>query len=134
MAFWSRRNEYDAYDSDGYYEEVEPAVTATSTTPEMTPPPAPAPATGTGLSLGGNNIELKVVRPESFEEVTTVADHLLAGCTVFLNLEATDKAVARRLMDFIGGVAYVHRCQIKPVSNTTYIISASNVDVTETQM
>ena len=120
MAFWSRRNEYDAYDSDGYYEEVQPT-------------PAPAAPT-TGLSLGGNNIELKVVRPESFEDVTTVADYLLAGCTVFMNLEATDKAVARRLMDFLGGVAYVNRCQIKPVSNTTYIISASNVDVSDTQI
>lgn len=127
MAFWSRRNEYDVYDSDGYYEGVEPTATPAAT-------PAPAPAASTGLALGGNNIELKVVRPESFEEVTTVADHLLAGCTVFLNLEATDKAVARRLMDFLGGVAYVHRCQIKPVSNTTYIISANNVDVTDTQM
>ena len=128
MAFWSRRNEYDAYDSDGYYEEVQPTP---APAPEATPAPA---APTTGLSLGGNNIELKVVRPESFEDVTTVADYLLAGCTVFMNLEATDKVVARRLMDFLGGVAYVNRCQIKPVSNTTYIISASNVDVSDTQI
>ena len=129
MAFWSRRNEYDAYDSDGYYEEVEPTVA-----PVEEPAPAPATPATPGLSLGGNNIELKVVRPESFEDVTTVADYLLSGCTVFMNLEATDKAVARRLMDFLGGVAYVNRCQIKPVSNTTYIISANNVDVSDTQM
>lgn len=130
MAFWSRRNEYEAYDSDGYYEEVQP----TATTPVEEPETAPATPATPGLSLGGNNIELKVVRPETFEDVTTVADYLLSGCTVFLNLEATDKAIARRLMDFLGGVAYVNRCQIKPVSNTTYIISASNVDVSDTQI
>ena len=81
MAFWSRRNEYDAYDNDGYYEEVEPTVA-----PVEEPAPAPAAPATPGLSLGGNNIELKVVRPESFEDVTTVADYLLSGCTVFMNL------------------------------------------------
>ena len=41
-------------------------------------------------SIEGNNIELKVIRPESINEVSTIADHLLSGCTVVLNLELLD--------------------------------------------
>ena len=39
------------------------------------------------LQEGGSNIELKVVRPESYGEVGTIADYLLANCTVVINFE-----------------------------------------------
>lgn len=121
MALWSKKNEYDAYDNDGYYEQ----------TPAKPAAEAPAAAAPGGLSLGGNNIELKVVRPESFAEVSGVADYLLSGCTVFLNLEATEKEVARRILDFLSGVAYANHGQMKKVAASTFIISPNNVDVSE---
>ena len=37
-----------------------------------------------------SGVELKVIRPESYEEVRTVADNLIAGCTVVLNVEAQE--------------------------------------------
>ena len=86
-----------------------------------------------GVSLGGSSIELKVVRPEHFEEVSTIADHLLSGRTVVLNLEAAAKDVARRMIDFLSGVAYSIEGQIKRVANSTYIITPNNVDVSEGQ-
>ena len=39
-------------------------------------------------------IELKVVRPVSFDEVSTIADYLLDGCTVVLNLELNVDGIA----------------------------------------
>ena len=84
-----------------------------------------------GVSLGGSSIELKVVRPENFEDVPDIADHLLSGRTVVLNLEATSKEVARRMLDFLSGVAYSIEGQIKRVANTTYIITPNNVDVSD---
>jgi cell division inhibitor SepF len=121
MALWSKKNELDAYDSDGYYEETAPKAV----------PETPAPSSPVGLSLGGNNIELKVVRPESYQEVSTVADYLLQGCTVFLNLEATDKDISRRILDFLSGVSYARGGNMKRVAASTYIVSPNNVDVSE---
>ena len=75
------------------------------------------------------NIELKVVRPESFGEITTIADHLLADCTVVLNLELLDKASSLRMLDFLNGITYSKEGEIKKVAQSTYIITPHNVDV-----
>lgn len=79
-------------------------------------------------------IELKVVRPENYASVTEIADHLLAHRTVVLNLEATNKEVAKRLIDFLAGVAYSIDGQLKNVANNTYIITPCNVDVAESKV
>ncbi len=87
-----------------------------------------------GVNLGGSSIELKVVRPERFEDVSSIADHLLGGRTVVLNLEAAEPSVCRRLIDFLSGVAYSIDGQLKRVANSTYIITPNNVDVSESAM
>lgn len=75
--------------------------------------------------------QLKVilVKPEHFEDASTIADHLNEKRTVVLNLESTNKDVARRLVDFLSGVAYANNGQIKRVANSTFIITPYNVDV-----
>lgn len=78
-----------------------------------------------------SNIELKVVRPESFAEVGTIADHLLAGCTVVLNSESLDDQSKFRMLDFLNGVTYSTDGEIKQVSATTFIITPNNVDVSD---
>ena len=88
--------------------------------------PAPAPS-----SIEGSNIALKVVRPESFDEVSTIADYLIEGCTVVLNMELMDKATTIRMLDFLNGVTYSTDGDIKNVSKSTYIITPHNVDVSD---
>ncbi len=119
MAFWNtgKKNEYDEYDNDGYF-----APGNEQADEDMN---------DSGLGISGGNIELKVVRPETFGEVSTIADYLIHGCTVFLNLEATDKDVSRRILDFLSGVAYGMEGQMKRVAASTFIISPKNVDVSE---
>lgn len=78
-----------------------------------------------------SNIELKVVRPESFAEVGTIADHLLAGCTVVINFEQLDDQSKFRMLDFLNGVTYSTDGEIKQVSQTTFIITPNNVDVSD---
>ncbi len=91
--------------------------------------------TGMDISADSNStIELKVVRPENYASVTEIADHLLSHRTVVLNLEATNKEVAKRLIDFLAGVAYSIDGQLKNVSNNTYIITPCNVDVAESKV
>lgn len=77
-------------------------------------------------------VELKVIRPESYEEVRTVADNLIAGCTVVLNVEALDKPVIFRMLDFLNGVTYCQDGEIKRVAPSTFIITPHNdVDISD---
>jgi cell division inhibitor SepF len=80
-------------------------------------------------SIEGNNIELKVVRPESINEAIAVADYLIAGCTVVLNLEALDEDIIERMLDFLNGVSYVIGGDIKNVSPGTFIITPSGINI-----
>ena len=78
-----------------------------------------------------SNIELKVVRPESFEEVSDIANYLLDGCTVVLNVEVLDKPSTIRMLDFLNGVTYSRDGDIKKVSQSTYIITPNGIDISE---
>ena len=70
-----------------------------------------------------------LVKPERFDDAPSIADHLNAKRTVVLNLESTSKDVARRLVDFLSGVAYANNGQLKRVANSTFIITPFNVDI-----
>jgi cell division inhibitor SepF len=74
-------------------------------------------------------LQVVLVKPERYEEAAAIADHLNDRRTVVLNLEGTNRDIARRLLDFLSGVAYANNGQIKRVANSTYIITPYNVDV-----
>ena len=74
-------------------------------------------------------LQVVLVKPEKFDEAAAIADNLNEKRTVVLNLESTNRDVARRLLDFLSGVAYASNGQIKRVANSTYIITPYNVDV-----
>lgn len=80
-------------------------------------------------SIEGNNIELKVVRPESIDEIFSIADYLIDGCTVVLNLEMLDSGVITRMLDFLNGVTYTKGGEIKNVSQGTYIITPDGINI-----
>ena len=74
-------------------------------------------------------LQVVLCKPEKYEEAAAIADNLNAKRTVVLNLESTNRDIARRLLDFLSGVAYANNGQIKRVANSTYIITPYNVDV-----
>lgn len=74
-------------------------------------------------------LQVVLVKPERYEEAAAIADNLNEKRTVVLNLESTNRDIARRLLDFLSGVAYANNGQIKRVANSTYIITPYNVDV-----
>ena len=74
-------------------------------------------------------LQVVLVKPEKFENASDIADHLRDKRTVVLNLESTNKDIARRLIDFLSGVAYAQEGKIKKISAATYIITPYNVDI-----
>lgn len=76
-------------------------------------------------------LRVSIFKPERFgEETRSIADELMKTHTVVLNLEDTNKDMARRILDFLSGVAYANNGKIKRVATNTYIIIPSNVDLT----
>ena len=74
-------------------------------------------------------LQVVLVKPTRFENASEIADHLRDKRTVVLNLEQTDKNIARRLIDFLSGVAYANEGTIKKVALSTYIITPYNVEI-----
>ena len=74
-------------------------------------------------------LQVVIVKPEKFEDASAIADHLNDKHTVVLNLEVCSKDISRRLIDFLSGVAYANRGQIKKVANSTFIITPYHVDI-----
>jgi len=74
-------------------------------------------------------LQVVLVKPEKFEDASAIADHLRDRRTVVLNLESTNKEIARRVLDFLAGAAYINEGKIKKVAVSTYIITPYNVDI-----
>ena len=74
-------------------------------------------------------LKVVLVKPERFENASEIADHLRDKRTVVLNLESTNKDSARRLIDFLSGVAYAGEGKIKKVAANTYLITPYSVDI-----
>ena len=73
-------------------------------------------------------IQFVLFKPEAFDpSVKDMANELMQMHTVILNVEDTNKDVSRRIIDFLGGVAYANNGNVKKVAEDTFIIMPSNV-------
>lgn len=138
--FGKRKEEesyYDPYYSGGYgAKEEENVQEMGNVVPDDSDVREVAPKE-TQKAFGGINeeaVSLKVMAPKTYAEATKVADSLIAGSTVVLNVEALDQAEMLRFMDFLMGVLYVIHGNMKNVSNTTVVVSPSDIaDESEAQ-
>ena len=82
-----------------------------------------------GYAPSQSSLQVVLVKPDRFDEVTTIADHLNEGKTVVLNLEDSQREISRRIVDFLSGVAYANKGNMRKVAKNTFIIVARGVDV-----
>ena len=76
-------------------------------------------------------VHFVLFKPETFDkDITTMADRFIEKDTLILNMEQTNKDVAKRIIDFLGGVAYAHSGKISRVAEDTYIVMPSHIDIT----
>lgn len=81
------------------------------------------------VPFSNGNMQLVLVKPERFEDVTGIADHYCAKKTIVLNLEKADRDLSRRIIDFLSGVAYAKNGTLRKAANNTFVIAPSDVDV-----
>ena len=123
-------DDYDEYDDE--LPEEEPVRRSSSYSRNTTSAPAAPVETTTGRVVSispGVQLQVILVKPDRFDQVSEIADHLRAKEAVVLNLENTTKDIARRLVDFLSGVAYALDGKIKKIAISTYIITPYNVDI-----
>lgn len=80
-------------------------------------------------NINQGQMQVVLVKPERFDDVSSIADHLNDKKTVVLNLEACERDVSRRIIDFLSGVAYANHGNIRKVAVCTFIIVPTDVDV-----
>ena len=101
-------------------EEEEPQAKTVHTAPRKQPAPKKA---------GALNMEVCVIKPASMEDTREIADTLLAGCTVVLNLEGIDVDIAQRIIDFCCGACYCMSGSLQKVSSYIFILTPSSVEI-----
>lgn len=75
------------------------------------------------------NMEVCGIKPKGMDDTQEIADTLLAGCTVFLNLEGLDVDLAQRVFDFCCGACYAVGGTLQKASNYIFIMAPANVDI-----
>jgi SepF-like predicted cell division protein (DUF552 family) len=85
---------------------------------------------GTGAGFLPESADAYVVfkRLQDFQTASAVADRLIENKIVILNLENCDAEVARRVMDFIGGVAYACSSMVRRIAGRVFMITPKGVN------
>ncbi len=78
------------------------------------------------------NSTMRVVisRPKDYDEATSICDELKNRKLVVVNVSDLEPKTAQRLLDFMGGASYVLNGELQEVEKNVYILSPSNVEVT----
>ena len=135
-------DEFDEYDEEESLDNEPPAAPTRRSSFSRAADPAPRAGsysrTDTTSRMGANKVvninattqlQVVLVKPDRFENAAEIADHLREKRTVVLNMEQTNKDVARRILDFLAGAAYAQEGKVKKVALSTYIITPYNVDI-----
>ena len=150
-------DDYDDYDEDDEYldDYEEPAeaparrekrrvsVPAPAVEEEeddfgFAPMPAAAPATSVSTSgfsgqvlnmSSSNKQEVVLFRPGSFNDTSKAADDLRNRKAVIVNMENVDKAMARRVVDFLSGCVYALDGDVKKIAQSAYLFCPHNMDI-----
>ena len=119
-------NDYDKYyrDDDDLYNDTEEGDEDVTTYGEKR-------TDGVSFNASSAPVSLKVVKPKSYADGPSIADHLAAGSTVVLNIESLDRAGAIRLIDFLMGAIHVLGGDMKSVTKTTLVFAPRNVGVSD---
>ena len=152
MSFWDNvkkfaqpyaDDEYDDYDDmDGYEEEAPRRSRSTASETESSSSgfsfggssSEPASSKGNGfngqvLNMNSGKQEVVLFRPTAFDDSSKAADDLRDRKAIIVNLENVDKALSRRVVDFLTGCAYALDGKVNKIAQSTYLFCPHNMNV-----
>ncbi len=150
-------DEYDEYDDEmeGYEEEdleeaprarrrsnpfasepaaeySAPVAAPVAAAPASAPVAAPAPSSFSGRVVNmnaGSKQEVVLFHAKAFDDAAKAADELRSRRAVILNMENVDKALTRRVVDFLSGCIYALDGKVKKIANSTYLFCPHSMDI-----
>ena len=156
MSFWDNvkkfaqpysDDDYDDYDDEMEDYEEEAAEPAPRTSRRVSPfagsvadtsesyEPVTAPTisstpsfSGQVLSMAGKQ-EVVLYHAKAFDDAAKAADELRSKKAVILNMENVDKALTRRVVDFLSGCVYALDGKVKKIAQCTYLFCPHNMDI-----
>ena len=81
------------------------------------------------MEFGGTEQQVILFNPKSFDEAGDLVQYLSQGRSIIMTLEGVPTDLARRLLDFLSGIAFAMQGKITPISAKTYFVTPQNVDV-----
>lgn len=84
---------------------------------------------GQVLNMGSGKQEVVLFHAKTFDDAAKASDELRRRKAVILNMENVDKALTRRVVDFLSGSVYALDGRVKKVAQSTYLFCPHNMDV-----
>ncbi len=152
MSFWDNvkkfaqpyaDDEYDDYDDEEELDEFEDEASEAaprrrslfgSDDEEIVAAPAASesasPFSGhvVNMSTGGKQ-EVVLFHAKTFGDATKAADELRGKKAVILNMENVDKALTRRVVDFLSGCVYALDGKVKKIAQSTYLFCPHSMNI-----
>lgn len=81
------------------------------------------------LNMSSGKQEVVLYHAKTFNDAAKAADELRRKKAVILNMENVDKALTRRVVDFLSGSVYALDGSVKKIAQSTYLFCPHNMDV-----
>ena len=141
-------DDYDDEEMDEFEEEEEVAPRPARRTPTFSTasesvsdfgvapsaPAAPVSAPSSGfsgqvLNMHSGKQEVVLFHAKAFDDAAKAANELRNKRAVILNMENVDKALTRRVVDFLSGCVYALDGQVKKIAQSTYLFCPHSMDI-----
>ena len=158
MSFWDNvkkfaqpyaDDDYDDYEDDEmeeFEEEVEqpapraarrnPFASSVSndtasdySAPAVSSAPVSSGFSGQVLNMSSGKQEVVLFHAKAFDDAAKAAGELRSKRAIILNMENVDKALTRRVVDFLSGCVFALDGQVKKIAQSTYLFCPYNMDV-----
>ena len=108
---------YDAYDN-GFYrgDEEDEGVVGDGIEEDNSPLPPKRP-------VAASSNMLKVFKPTDYQDGPAIADYLMDGYKVVMDIEELERSSVMRLIDFLLGVIHVLDGDMRRVTKTTLVLT-----------
>ncbi len=84
---------------------------------------------GQVLNMNSGKQEVVLFHAKTFDDAAKAADELRRKKAVILNMENVDKALTRRVVDFLSGSVYALDGSVKKIAQSTYLFCPHNMDI-----
>ncbi len=125
----------ESTEDEARFEDYDEVVSTRTQEPvaEEVPVEAAPQSSLNAVSEAGGNINLKFARPTAYtpDDISEIAEYLLQGFIVVLDVEAMERGDVMRLLDFLNGVTFVTEGTITQRNQKTFVITPQNVSITE---